>query len=154
MDLIKNTRLTTPTVIEQMTTGAAGMHERFMVTWCPEVRLESYEDTYYHNLRELKKIFSDSRKWKIEGEFHVEYGATDRLHFHIIIICRTKSSSYSFNRCIWHKLKKLGFLKKSNYHSGLAEYLTKEKAFLEIEKPLIRPLTFSSEFLERYDARA
>jgi len=124
------------------------IHERFMVTYCPSGMLDDVEDNYEYHFNELSIIFKMARKWKIEAEFTAEYGKTDRLHFHIVVMCGTKSALHSFNRVMWYKLSRTGFIHKSPYHDYLPDYLAKEEKDKQL--PYILPRHFSIETLENY----
>lgn len=148
-DEILNAREREPSIIELWHRKHTKIYDRFMITWCPELCKKDKQRNLIANHLTLKEIFKDARKYGIEAEFTVEYGNTDRLHYHIIIMCRNKSSYYSFNRCIYYKLGKVGFLKKSPYHENLKAYLNKEKAVVGLLHPNT-PTHFSIETLERF----
>lgn len=141
-------------IIEQWKKAESGIYERFMITYCPVEQLEDEVLNYRKHFEELAYIFEKSMKKGIDAEFYSEYGKTNRLHFHIVIMCRTKSAYYSYYKTIFPKLKVKGFVHRSKYHEGLPEYLSKEQTnpgttdWVEDEVPL--PRCFSTETLVNY----
>lgn len=129
-----------------------GFHERFMLTWCPEYRDEEDEDkTLINALWVLKRSFHNIRRRGCEAEYTIEYGKSNRLHFHIVLMFRNANSLFTFNKCIWRKLAETGYVKKSSYHDYLAEYLEKEQAIVSLKVHHLIPTKFSLETLERID---
>lgn len=145
---LMNEPLTEHSVIDKWQMAINGIYDRFMITWCPMEKLDDIQENLYGHHLLLQSIFKKARTRGIEAEFTCEYGDTNRLHYHIVLMFRSKSALYTFNKTIYHKLRKAGFVKKSDYHGNLPEYLLKERTKVEIKHPSI-PTCFSLETLEK-----
>lgn len=148
-ELVKDIRNREYNILEKWKMTSLGIHERFMITYCPKWSTESDLDTLLMNHDILKRIFRETRRQGIECEFTVEYGTTNRLHYHIIVMLRHKSAAWTFNNVVWPKLRENGYLKKSPYHDGLDDYLYKEAAATASRFQDV-PIKFSTETLNNW----